>query len=79
MEELVDAFADLGLRALPHLEPEGDVVRDGHVLERRVVLEDEADAALLRLEPGHVLPGDHDLTGVGPLEPGDDPEERRLP
>ena len=33
---------------LAHLEPERDVVAHGHVLEGRVVLEDEADVALLR-------------------------------
>ena len=47
-EQLVDALADLGLRPLPHLQPERDVVAHGHVLEGRVVLEDEADVALLR-------------------------------
>ena len=47
LEQLVHARADLGARPLPDLEPEGDVLADGHVLERRVVLEDEADAALL--------------------------------
>ena len=78
MQELLDALADLRLRPLPHLEPERDVVAHGHVLERRVVLEDEADAALLRREPGRVVPGDEDLPGVGRLEPRDDPEQRRL-
>ena len=47
-EQLRDALADLGLRPLADLQPERDVVVDGHVLERGVVLEDEADAAILR-------------------------------
>ena len=79
MEELLDALADLCLRPLPHLEPERDVVRHGHVLEGRVVLEDEADPALLRRELGRVVPGDEDLPAVRRLEPGDDPEQRGLP
>ena len=48
LEQLVHALADLLLRTPPHRQPERDVVGDRHVLERRVVLEDEADAALLR-------------------------------
>ena len=48
LQQLVDAVADLRLRPLAHLEPERDVVADGHVLERGVVLEHEADVSLLR-------------------------------
>ena len=55
VQELVDALGDLGLRPLAHLETEGDVLADGHVLEGGVVLEDEADVALLRGERGRVL------------------------
>ena len=50
----------------------------GHVLERRVVLEDEADVARARGRIGHIALADHDLAGVGRLEAGDDPQERRL-
>jgi len=42
------------------------------------VLEDEADAALLRRERGRLVAGDEHLTGVGPLEPRDHAQERRL-
>ena len=49
LEQLVDARVDLGARPAAHLEAERDVVAHGHVLERRVVLEDEADAALRQL------------------------------
>ncbi len=59
-------------------EPERDVVPHRHVLERRVVLEDEADAALLRRERRRLLAGDHDLAGVGRLEPRDHAQQRRL-
>ena len=78
MEELVDALADLRFRPSAHLEPERDVVRHGHVLEGGVVLEDEPDATLLWCEVGRILPRDLDLAVVCPLEPGDDPEQRRL-
>ena len=49
-----DAGVDLGLRTLADLEAEGDVLAHGHVLEGRVVLEDEADAALARGRGGRV-------------------------
>ena len=63
-EQLLDTLADLGLRALADLEAEGDVACDGHVLERGVVLEHEADAALLRHDVRDVAIADQDLTGV---------------
>ena len=50
----------------------------GHVLERGVVLEDEADAALLRHDAGHVPIADQDASRVGRLEPRDDAQQRRL-
>ena len=53
-QQLVDPRVDLGLRALADRQAEGDVVAHGHVLEGRVVLEDEADAALLRRHAGRV-------------------------
>ena len=55
LEQLVDAGLDLVLRALADAEPEGDVVPHGHVLERGVVLEHEADAALLGADRRRVL------------------------
>ena len=48
------------------------------MLESRVVLEDEADVATLRGEPGRVLAREQDLARVGPLEAGDDPQQSRL-
>ena len=64
VEQLVDALADRRLRLLADREPEADVVAHGHVLERRVVLEDEADAAILRRHAGRVLAGDDDVARV---------------
>ena len=68
VEQLVHAFADLGLRPFSHLQAERDVVANGHVLERGVVLEDEADVALLRRERRGVLAREEDLADVGRLE-----------
>ena len=78
LEQLGDARADLALRAAADAEPEGDVVPDRHVRERGVVLEDEADAALLRRERRRLLAGDEHVAGVGHLEPGDHAQQRRL-
>ena len=78
LEQLVHALAELGPRPLPDLQPEGDVLTDGHVLERRVVLEDEADAALLRRLACDVHAVELHGSGLRLLEPGDDAQERRL-
>ncbi len=78
LQQLVDPVPDLGLRALANLQAKGNVVPDGHVLERRIVLEDEADIPVLGPDVRGVLARDQDLAVVGELETGDDPEERRL-
>ena len=64
LEQLVDPRLDLRLRPLADLQAERDVAAHGHVLERRVVLEHEADVALLRRQPGRVGAGDLDDPGV---------------
>ena len=64
-QQLLDALTDLRLRAAPHRQAEGDVVPDGHVLERRVVLEDEPDPAPLGADVGHVRAVDRDPPGIG--------------
>ena len=78
LQQLVHPLGDLRLRTLADLEAERDVVVHGHVLEGGVVLEHEADAALLRRPAGDVLAVDEDRAHVGRLEPGDDPEQRGL-
>src|SRR5919201_523990 len=50
----------------------------GHVLEGRVVLEDEADAALLRSQPRRLLVEDEHVARVGLLKARDDPQQRRF-
>ena len=68
LEQFVDARPDLGLGALADLEAEGDVAPHREVLERGVVLEDEADAAFLRHDVRDVVVADHDPADVGHLE-----------
>ena len=77
-QQLVDALAGLGLGALADRQPEGDVVADGHVGERRVVLKDEADPPLLRADVADVVAVDADRPAIGDLESGDDPQKRGL-
>ena len=77
-QQLLDAGAHLGRLALADLEAEGHVVEHGHVRERGVVLEHEADAAILGTRPGDVPVRDPDDALVGRLQAGDDPQQRRL-
>ena len=63
------------------VEPEGDIGRDVEVGEERVVLEDQADATLLRRDParpGDLAATELDGAGVGSLEPGRQPQQRGL-
>jgi hypothetical protein len=78
VQQLVDLGRDLGLRLLADPQAERDVVAQAHVLERGVVLEDEADAALLRRQPRRVGAAHDDRAGVGHLEAGDHAQQRRL-
>ncbi len=79
-EQLADAQAGLGCRQAA--QPEGDVFVDGEVREQRVILEDHADAPLLRRQ---ALAGtaDHgaaqaDLAAGDLLEAGDAAQQGRL-
>ena len=75
---LVDAFGDLGLGELAHLEPERHVVVHGHVRVQRVVLEHHRDVAVLRGQiVDHPL-ADRDLPGGDLLQAGDHAERGRL-
>ena len=67
-------------------QAERDVARHAEMGEEGVILEDHADPAPLGWNPpaagsGGVVdavPADLDRPGMGPLEPGDDPQRRRL-
>src|SRR5204862_7314352 len=78
LEELAYPPRDLRLRSLADLQAERDVLLDGHVLERRVLLEDEADVALLGGQRGRIRPLDADRPRVRVLQARDHPQERRL-
>ena len=82
IEQLQRPAADLGAGrtggARPHLEPEGDVLEDGHVAEQRIGLEHEADIALLHRLGRGVLVAEEDAARGGGLEPGDEPQQRGL-
>src|ERR671935_2042610 len=75
---MAHAVADLLLRALADLQAKRDVLPHGQVLEGRVVLEDEADAALLRSQPRRLLLEDENVARVGLLKARDDPQQRRF-
>src|SRR5574341_1412273 len=62
----------------PHAQTERDVLEHRQVPEKRVVLEDEPDVPVPHVVGRRVLPVDDDPARVGGLEPGDDPQERRL-
>ena len=77
-EELVDPRPHLGLRAAADHQPEGDVLRDRHVAEEGVVLEDEADVPIPRRRVRRALPGEQDLAAVRPFDARDDAEDGAL-
>src|SRR3954447_5650043 len=78
LEQFAHALAHLGLGPLADLQPERHVLGHGEVLEGGVVLEDEADVALLGRQVGRIGAFDGDLAGVGGLEARDDAQQRRL-
>ena len=75
LQQLQAAAADLGgsraFLARAHAQAESDVVQHRHVLEQGVVLEHEADAALLHAELGGVGVAEQDLAAVERLQAGD--------
>ena len=60
-------------------EAEADIVRHAHVLEKGVVLEDEADLAIGDLEARHVLAVERHAPCIGKGEPGNYAQQGRLP
>ncbi len=59
----------LGVVRAPPGESKRDVLSDVEVGEQRVMLEHHPTASLCRRHRRHVLPREHDATGVGGLEP----------
>src|SRR4030095_13073087 len=78
LEELVAPPPALGRRDSADLQRELDVVRHGHVPEECVVLEDEADASLLRREMGPVAAVEAHASAVHLGESRDHPQNGAL-
>ena len=78
LERLPHLSLDVGLADLVHLQAEGDVLRDGHMREECVGLENGVDPAL---PDGHVvdaLPAEQDLAPIRGLQTGDAAQQRGL-
>ena len=73
------ALFELPFGGLPELQPERQVLLDGHVRVQRVALEHHRDVSRLRLQIGDLAVADHDLSGRDVLEAGDHPQDRGLP
>ncbi len=67
------------LRDLPPLQPELEVLVDGHMRVQRVVLEHHRDVAVLRRGVADIDAPDHDRAARQLLQSGHQPQERRLP
>ena len=63
-------------------QPEADILAHAQMREQRVILEDEADAAMLRLDEalgrGDILALQQHAARARPLDAGGEPEQRRL-
>src|SRR4030095_1833036 len=79
IEDLAHALALLRARKRAHAQGESDVALDRHVGEQRVVLEDDADVALVRLAARQILAAELDDPAGGLLGACDHHEGRRLP
>ena len=59
-------------------QAEGDILEHRHVPKEGVVLKDETDVAVARMQVRRFFAGKQHLTGVGALHSGDDAQQRRL-
>src|SRR5215813_8385099 len=69
---------DVRRRQLAQLEAVGDVRGHRHVRPQRIVLEDHADVACVRRQVVDAALAEPDLAAVGPVEAGDESQQRRL-
>ena len=81
-QQFQDPRPDLALarpaRARPRCQAEGDIVEDAQVAKQCIVLEDEADIALLDGEPEGILAAEHDTAIGRKIEAGQNAQERGL-
>ncbi len=78
LEHLGNAARYLPRRMVAMAKPVADVLFDGHMREKSVVLEQQPDIALIGFQSGHRLAVDQDRAFVGPLESGDEPKNGGL-
>ena len=78
LQQLIDARPALRLRHLLDPQAKSDVLTHRHVPEQRIILEDEADAALSRREVVHATAADEDIPPVRRLQPRDHTQNGRL-
>ncbi len=78
LQGLVAAADALGLVHTGHPEAVGDVLADGHVREKGVVLEDGVDRPVVGRHAADLLARELDRAVAGVLEAGDHPQRRRL-
>src|SRR5207253_6766463 len=79
VEDFAHALGPLRTRKCAHAQRKGDVALDGHVGEQRVVLEDDADVAPVRLAARKISAADLNDPAGGLPEPPDNLHLRRLP
>src|SRR3989454_2286711 len=79
VEDLVHALRLLRARKRAHAQRKGDVALDRHVGKQGVVLEDDADVALVWLAARQILAAELDDAAAGLLEARDHHQRRRLP
>ena len=83
-KQLADPLANLGAIKPPvpwhDIEPESDVLGDGHVREQRVMLEHETDTPLARRHLAHVVAVKQDAPAarVCHLQPGNNTQQGGL-
>jgi hypothetical protein len=79
-QQTIHPLRDLGFRwrAAANPQTEGHILKDRHMAEQRVVLEDEADAAQPCGDMRHILPVDTDRAAISNIEPCQDPQQCRL-
>ena len=67
------------MAARQYVQAKGDVPLDRHMVEQRIMLENEADTPFRRRRSRDVLVAEADDAAVGKIEPGDQPEEGSFP
>src|SRR3954447_6877342 len=82
LEQLIDPCANRRLgRTRPagaRTKAERNILEHRHVAEKRVVLEHETDIALADAARQRILAVEMDLALIGPVQPGDDTQQRGL-